>query len=379
MNKLLDDAFAKVSANIKSDLQSAHHVVIGMDCWSRKSLTASYLAISASFFHTSHHEPVHVLLNLCQISHPHTGDMLGDILTGTLEKWNISKNQVLMVVTDNGSNMIRAVKVANETTEDDNEPQLSDSIEDNDDDEAEEDDAADQEIQSVLESFAESCQLTRFPCIAHTLQLVIKELTKNQAYRNLLAKVKDLVKCIRCSSVAQEQLISVCGKTVLKDCSTRWNSVLMMFQRLLSIRTELESVLKTMKRDSLSNTEWARLDELHRLLLPFREQTDILQTDTMSLSAVIPSLLELSLHLSDQSLPKQYSQQLYTSLWQRFSIFLNPSSADFNPLPAAACYLDPTVSAFMKREDTMQLLSAAKTYIKLKVNFHSQCSKSRVT
>ena len=122
-----------------------------------------------------------------------------------------------------------------------------------------------------------------------------------------------------------------------------------------------------MKHDSLSNTEWSRLTDIHKLLLPFKEQTDNLQTDTLSLSCIIPSLLELSLHLKDPSLPKQLSQQLNKSLSERFDVFLNPSAHNFDPLPAAACFLDPTVSTFMMRDDTVQLLEAAKAFIKFMV------------
>jgi len=126
-----------------------------------------------------------------------------------------------------------------------------------------------------------------------------------------------------------------------------------MIERLLNVRSELEVVLTSLKRDSLTNTEWARLADIQRLLGPFEDQTNTLQTDTMSLSYVIPSLLELSLHLQDSTLPKMFAQQLREALLSRFALFLNPSSPDFDPLPAAACLLEPTVSAFLTdREDS---------------------------
>jgi len=81
-----------------------------------------------------------------------------------------------------------------------------------------------------------------------------------------------------------------------------------MIDRLLDVRSKLEVFLKSLKRDSLTNTEWARLSDIQRLLGHFRDQTNTLQTDTMSLSYVIPSLLELSLHLQDTSLPKIFAQ-----------------------------------------------------------------------
>ena len=69
MQKLLDGAMERMSDEIRADLALARRVVIGMDCWSKKSLTASFLAISVSFFHPSRLQPVHVLLELKQISY----------------------------------------------------------------------------------------------------------------------------------------------------------------------------------------------------------------------------------------------------------------------------------------------------------------------
>jgi len=53
---------------------------IGMDCWSKKGLTASFLGISASFFHPTHKVAVTFVLNLFEIEHPHTGEIIANKL-----------------------------------------------------------------------------------------------------------------------------------------------------------------------------------------------------------------------------------------------------------------------------------------------------------
>jgi hypothetical protein len=378
MLKLLSEAVDHMTIAIKGDLHLARQVVIGMDCWSKKSLTAAFLAISASFYHPLHRRPVHILLNLHQLSHPHTGEVLAEKLMQTLECWEIDKSKVMMVVTDNGSNMIKALRVANlpidkptdgetDIADDDDDYYVDEDDDPSNEEEVEDDDHAD--------DFDHLVNLHRFPCIAHTLQLVIKELSKNQSVCNLIAKAKDLVSSIKMSSVAQEKLVSLCGKVVVKDCATRWNSIALMLERLLSLRTEVEAVLKEMKRDSLSNTEWARLNDILNTLVPFKEQTDNLQSDTMALSYVIPSLLELSLHLKSETLPKTISNQLLKSLQRRFAIFLDPDCPEFDPRPVSATLLDPTVSACMMRDDTVALLAAARTFIKSTV---SKCSSLHI-
>ena len=144
---------------------------------------------------------------------------------------------------------------------------------------------------------------------------------KSQPYCHLIVKVKGLVKFVKIVSVAQEKLTELCGKLVVKDCATRWNSVLFVIERLLEIRTHTEQVLKELKHDSSTNTEWDRVSDLQRHLHPFREMTGALQTDMLSLSSVIPSICELSLHLQDPSLPKLQAETLLLSLRKRFSQF----------------------------------------------------------
>ena len=157
-------------------------------------------------------------------------------------------------------------------------------------------------------SIHESVTIRRIPCVAHTLQLVLKEIDKNAAYTALMTKSRALVKSVRVSSIATELLIGKCGKTVVTDCTTRWNSNYLMLSHLNEIKGPLVGVMEEMRWDGLLNSEWARLTELVKMLGPFKEQTDNMQTDTLSLSSIIPSLLELSLHLQDNSFTKALSQ-----------------------------------------------------------------------
>jgi hypothetical protein len=74
-----------------------------------------------------------------------------------------------------------------------------------------------------------------------------------------------------------------------------------MIDHLLLIRPSLEDVLKQMKQDSLTNTELDRLFDLQRVLSPFKEQTNNLQTDTMSMLSVIPAIMYLTVTVTEKS------------------------------------------------------------------------------
>ena len=114
MNRLMRDQFAIRSDKLKERLTKARKVTICLDGWSQKGLTVSYLGISACYFDPITSQPCHSFLNLTEIPHPHTGDMLAACLARCFEQWGITEKQVLLIVTDNGSNMVRAVRLIQE-------------------------------------------------------------------------------------------------------------------------------------------------------------------------------------------------------------------------------------------------------------------------
>jgi len=59
-----------------------------------------------------------------------------------------------------------------------------------------------------------------------------------------------------------DKVISKCGKGVISDNSTRWNSTYIMAQRLLEVKVPLNEL----NIDSLLTSEWAQLEELVSLL-----------------------------------------------------------------------------------------------------------------
>ena len=120
---------------LKSLLRNADRLTICLDGWSKRGLTRSYLGISACFYDSTAGKPVHIMLNLTELPHPHTGTELSVAVDKCLREWNIDKSMILMTVTDNGSNMIKAIKILKERAE--NEAQKTgDETEDNNDDAA---------------------------------------------------------------------------------------------------------------------------------------------------------------------------------------------------------------------------------------------------
>lgn len=115
--------------------------------------------------------------------------------------------------------------------------------------------------------------------------------------------------------------------------------------------------------DSLLASDWVKLEEISSLLEPFAAQTDVLQTDSQSLSSIIPSLIYLESHLLQHPAAKVITSAMLKDFRRRFATLLQPDAEGFNPIPAAACVLDPTVAPLLLGAEYATLLYAAKMYI----------------
>ncbi|KAL0160147.1 hypothetical protein M9458_043872, partial [Cirrhinus mrigala] len=45
------------------------------------------------------------------MEHPHTGEAIARCIDQTLDEWGIGEDKVLLIVTDNGSNIVKAVRL----------------------------------------------------------------------------------------------------------------------------------------------------------------------------------------------------------------------------------------------------------------------------
>ncbi len=400
MNKLLTTKFETNMSTLKENLKRVRTTTICIDCWTKKGLTSSYLGISACYFDPDHYEVCHATLDVVQVEHPHTGQSLARLITRTLTEWGLGKEKVLLVISDNGANMKKAVRLmqeeakqnenndVDEEVEDDDELELPDrgdlqvEVESEDDDDEDEGETGEiEETAGNEEYFLSEVDLPyrHMRCLAHTIQLLIKPAMKVQ-YGQVLMAARRVVSKIRKSSIMTQELCKLCGKILTIDCPTRWNSTFGMCERLLSIRAPIEEVLEKNKIDCLRNSEWAKLQEMMDLLQPFANQTDTLQSDGRSLSLIVPALLDLDAHISNFPV-KTISRVLADDFKARFASFLQPGSPNFNPLPAAATLLDPTVAGkcltFSQLSQLPHLLPSIRTILH-NVQYKSRLSLTNV-
>jgi hypothetical protein len=362
----IEQQVVKVKSNVVSMLSAARLVSIGTYIWTKKGFTMSYIGVSAAFYEPNRKEPVHVLLNLHAINHPHIGDAVAAKLQRSMVEWSIDADKVFMLITDNGSNMLKGIRLLKEMAQaDEDQEEPSDTDTDTTDSENSEDPNAD--ILGPVISHPEANRLFhRLPCLAHSIQLVIHSLDKTASYTNLLGKARSNVHSIRKSSVATQRLIEKAGKTVIPDCTTRWNSSYLMLKRLISIRAAVNEVLESIGCDTLLVSEWQRLEEVCALFEPFAEHTQIMQKDTIALPSVLPVLLDLLYHLQGKKDAKYLTDMstiVLNATTSRFQKFWNDAADDFDVIPAAACYLDPSLATVLFTPEMVGTLASARAYI----------------
>ena len=150
-----------------------------------KGLSASFLGISACFFDPALRLPRHALLSMAELDHPHSGDKIAHCLDQCLRTWGITSDKVLLVISDNGSNMVKAIRLLQERQKEKEEQ------DDGDDEDREDDNSEDAEdlipLARLLETAAD-VRFKRLPCMAHSLQLVIKDVYKHPSYEQVITK-----------------------------------------------------------------------------------------------------------------------------------------------------------------------------------------------
>lgn len=306
ISKEIDKVLFDLKLKIQGYLSNAQKVNLCADIWTKKGMSSSYLGVTAHFFSQRDHRRHRVTLAVKRMSHPHNAESIRELIDEVLKEWSIPLSQVGAVITDNGSNMVKAFQqqcFANgEDEEDAEEEDESDSWKEFD--ETESDTITDDEEDFVAREFEHDMAFKffgkRLSCFAHTLQLVVLKFNKELSCKEVLKKVCALVKKVKKSSKATEKLLSLCHKKLVGNCPTRWSSTYLMIERLLEVRVPLTKVLEELEWDNLATSEWKTLENMHLLLKPFAQYTSLVSGEEYTtISSVIPIVMEINLHLEE--------------------------------------------------------------------------------
>ena len=133
--------------------------------------------------------------------------------------------------------------------------------------------------------------MTRLSCFAHTLQLVVISKQVSAILNRVFAVVSKF-------NNATERLEKECGVKLVDLCPTRWSSMFLLIERLLSVRESLNKVLSDLGWDCIQASDWSVLEDMRNMLAPFAAMTELTIGETyVTLSAALYCVLLIQKHL----------------------------------------------------------------------------------
>ena len=144
------------------------------------------------------------------------------------------------------------------------------------------------------------------PCLAHNIQLVIKDgLNLSEDYNELIKHVSsDIVSKSKSSSFIAAELRKF-NKKLKKKNITRWNSILFMVRSVLKLSPEQMKVVRSQmpsrtiaerevkNKFDLTSIEREKLEELKEVLEMFEFVTDEFQSNRINISRIYPAVMYL--------------------------------------------------------------------------------------
>ncbi|XP_073841548.1 uncharacterized protein [Musca autumnalis] len=237
----------------------------------------------------------------------HTADYLKSLILEVLSEYGVDARNILSITTDNGSNMLKTVKMLNSDLQLLVDEEVLDDEDDNDVD--------CQETINNIESidFTSPYQIINVRCGAHTLQLCVNDVLKLPAINKTYLSI----------------LKNGLHKKPIIDCATRWNSTYNMVVRLLEMREMFVGLFK-----------------------PIYTATMKLQTEQLCYSELFVIIMDITFQID--ALPNtEMKTVLKESLKARTDKLLD------NELFNAAVFLDPRIKVCITRDQKQR----AKKYI----------------
>ncbi|KAL4136315.1 hypothetical protein QTP88_007863 [Uroleucon formosanum] len=274
---IIPNIYSNVRNKVQTLLNDTSFIALTTDIWTSIN-TDSFITITAHFFPKGHSQLKTVVLCTKKLHHGHTGVYLAEIMTSELNSWGIL-DKITAIVTDSGANIKSAIRLMN--------------------------------IQHI-------------PCTAHKLNLVVQqalylseddsvgeeshELHDSGKIKLILKKCRVIVGFFKRSEVGnrilgekQTQLGFTQLLKLKQDVRTRWNSTLIMLERLVKLKEPLTVTMISVKEapSNLTPEEWVIIEDIVPLLRPFNSLTIELSAEQYpTISKVVPLLRGLQTSLN---------------------------------------------------------------------------------
>ena len=315
---IVTNLFESLKAKVTQAVSGVNFFSFTTDIWTTNVSNESLLSLTAHWI-TGTFERKAVMLHAQCIDGSHTGPCIAEKITGILRSWDISHDQVHVVLRDNGSNMVRAMK--------------------------------------------DAC-LPSLGCFAHTLQFVVHDgVLSQRAVIDVLAICRKIVGHFKHSSLAYSRLreiqnnLSLPPHRLKQDEPTRWNSTLYMIQSLIEQKMALAAYSTEYDLVQLSPHQLDLANKIVAALSPIEEIMKSISANAASVSAIIPfiRMLQRSLekHHNDRGV-QTMKHEMLKSLKQRYA------DAECNEILTISTILDPRFKEkFFSCSDVVEELTSS--------------------
>ncbi|KAJ8720573.1 hypothetical protein PYW08_006038 [Mythimna loreyi] len=257
---LIEQRYSTTKAILINHLQETRYLTMSSDIVTITNSTRSFLIITVHFLNVADESLNSCCLTAHYMTEGHTGEYIKDCFENITSDFSIDKSKIVNFSTDNGSNMVAAVNLFLGTKK-------------------------------------------RIPCVAHTINLIIDGVLKNNTnFSNLADQIKRIVTYFKHSVSASDELRSeqlAEGKKegqilmLIQAVSTRWNSCLDMMERFLKLSSIVAKILASRTKnnvpDMVATSQLTILRDLVTLLGPFKIVTEDLSAEKyVTASLVIP-------------------------------------------------------------------------------------------
>lgn len=218
-----------------------------------------------------------------------------------LQDWHIDDEKIVVVVTDNGANIKKAVR----------------------------------------DTFG---SVKHIACFARSINLVAEDTMNFQDAISLCAKIKRIVMYFKQSTIAANALRMLTDLKLIQSIDTRWNSTFVMLQRFILPSKKVGSILLSNpdSPETLTASELQLANEIVEVLQPLEKVTrEVCEERFVTASKIIP--LINCLKNKNQKLHESLKTQTALSLVDRLqnSISMRFGQIENNAIMAASTILDP--------------------------------------
>lgn len=302
----IDILYKEQKVSLIATLEKASTVCCTADCWTASN--RSFLGVTVHFLDEQSLERRSAALACQRLSGRHTYDVIATALHAVFVEYKIL-HKICVVITDNGSNFVKAFRVFGETAE-------------------HEKDIVANSITEVLDSGSNNpSQEIHLPrhrrCAAHTLNLVASVDAENAcnsvAYsekaRTVFGKLKTVWKKQSQSVQAAEAIKTALGRQLPVPNATRWNSLFAAVKFINEVpKGRVDAMFDALSLPRLQQEELLFIDEYCKAMYAVAKALDILQGEQYMYMGILQPTLHSLLRYQRSLPPLKYCTPLASAL-----------------------------------------------------------------